>query len=109
MALTKIIIYYLLLPKSANAAGLFGWLLGPAPATASDLIVFVAIVKNIATGAVGAIAVSMFFWGIFKLFVSGGDQNKVSEARKIIIASLVGLSIIITAGFIVNTFINITS
>ncbi len=108
MALIEII-HYLITPKAVNAAGIFSWLNGPNPATASDLIIFVNIVKNIAIGAVGAIAVSMFFWGIFKLFMSGGDQNKVTEARKIIIASLVGLSIIIASGFIISTFISITS
>jgi hypothetical protein len=103
------LLYRFFSPKIADASqGIFSWLGttdSTPPPTASDLNVFVIIVKNIATSAVGAVAISMFFWGILKLFLAGGDQSKVTEAKKIIYASLTGISIIIVSRFLIETFL----
>lgn len=65
------------------------------------------IIKNATTTifAIAAILVlAMLIWGGVEWVLSGGDKEKVANARKRIIASLIGLAIIALAFFIVSVF-----
>ena len=56
-------------------------------------------------GISGALAMLRIVWGGFNWIISGGDPNKVSEAKEIIKSAFVGI-IIIIAAFIVLGIIN---
>jgi hypothetical protein len=51
-----------------------------------------------------AILVSLFFvlFGAFRWITSGGDQNKVAQARQTLISAIVGLVIALSTFFIIN-------
>lgn len=102
--------YFLLSSSKAYAAGLFGSLLSSTePPRANDLSSFLIVVKDFAFGIAGAVAFAMIIWGISLLFLSGGDQSKVTKAKQVLTAAIVGLSIIITAAYITGTFVNVLS
>lgn len=50
----------------------------------------------------GIIAVVVILLGGFKWMTAGGNEDKVSEARKLIISGIIGLVIILSAWAIVN-------
>mgnify|MGYP000947686688 CR=1 FL=1 len=56
----------------------------------------------------GIIAVIVILLGGFKWMVAGGNDDKVAEAKKLIIAGLIGLVIIIAAFAIVQIVISTT-
>jgi hypothetical protein len=69
----------------------------------------IALTINVAMGFLGTIAVVIILYGGFKWMTSGGEQGKVDEARKLIIAGIVGLAIILAswaiANFVVGTLL----
>lgn len=52
---------------------------------------------NVALGFLGIIAVIIVLIGGFKYMLSGGDQSKTEEARKLIVSGIIGLAIILSA------------
>ncbi len=52
---------------------------------------------NVALGFLGIIAVIIVLLGGFKYMVSGGNEEKTSEAKKLIISGIIGLAIILSA------------
>lgn len=53
--------------------------------------------------AVGVMAALIFLiWGAIKWIISGGDKEKVSEARGTIIAAIIGLVVLLLAVVILN-------
>jgi hypothetical protein len=104
------IITRLFSPARAEAAsGIFERYTSGPPPKATDLTLFLEGVKNIALGAAGAVALALIIWGIMQLMVSGGDQNKVTKAKQVITAAVVGLSIIIAAAFLTGSFVDVIS
>jgi hypothetical protein len=61
-------------------------------------------VINFALGFLGVIAVGIILFGGFKWMTAAGNEDKVSEAKKLLGAGVVGL-IIILAAWAVATFI----
>ncbi len=59
---------------------------------------------NFALTFLGLIAVILILWGGFKWMTAGGNDEQVGEAKKIIIAAVIGLAIIISAYAITNFF-----
>jgi amino acid transporter len=55
-------------------------------------------------GLLGIVAVVIILLGGFKWMTSGGEEAKVSEAKKLIISGVIGL-IIILAAFAIATFV----
>ena len=57
---------------------------------------------NLFLGILGILAVAMILWGGFRWMTAGGEETKVEDAKKILIAGVIGLAIILTAAAIVN-------
>lgn len=79
-------------PYGVNAVGDSGLSLsgGDVRQTAARLI-------NVALGFLGIIAVIIVLIGGFKYMLSGGEQSKTEEARKLIVSGIIGLAIILSA------------
>jgi hypothetical protein len=63
-----------------------------------------ASVIKIILGFLGIVAVIIILLGGFKWMTAGGNEDKVGEAKKLIIAGVIGL-IIIIAAFAIATFV----
>ncbi len=59
---------------------------------------------NIALGFLGIIAVIIILYGGFKWMTASGNDEKVSEAKRLIIAGIIGLAIILAA-YAITTFV----
>jgi hypothetical protein len=64
-------------------------------------------------GLLGLIAVIMILYGGFMWMTAGGNEDKVSTAKKIISAAVIGLIVVLLAWaiviFVVNTANNVTT
>jgi hypothetical protein len=61
----------------------------------------------------GLIAIIIILWGGFTWMTAGGNEEKIASAKKILIAGVVGLAIILAAyaiaTFVVNILVNATT
>ncbi|NCU39747.1 hypothetical protein EOL99_02545 [Candidatus Falkowbacteria bacterium] len=68
---------------------------------------------NVILGFLGVIAVAIILMGGFKWMTAGGNEDKVSEAQKLLGAGVIGLVIILAAWaistFVINAIYNATS
>jgi len=68
---------------------------------------------NVALGFLGIIAVVIVLIGGFKYMVSGGNEEKTSEAKNMIVAGIIGLAIILSAWaittFVISSLLSATS
>lgn len=78
-----------------------------------DLKTIIFLVINVIMGFLGIIAVIIILAGGFKWMTAGGNEEKVAEAKKLIIAGIVGLAIVIgawaIAAFVVQNLVNVTT
>jgi hypothetical protein len=78
---------------------------GDVRSTAANII-------NVALGFLGIIAVAIVLLGGFKYMVSGGNEEKTSEAKKLIVSGIIGLAIILSAwaitSFVISRLITAT-
>lgn len=63
-------------------------------------------VVNIFSAIVGVVSVVMIIYGGFKYISSGGDSNKVTEAKNTIVYAVIGLVVVAMAQFIVQFVLN---
>lgn len=67
---------------------------------------------RVALGFLGVIAVVIILYGGFKWMVAGGNDEKVAEAKRLIIAGIIGLAIILSAyaiaSFVISSLIEAT-
>ncbi len=61
-------------------------------------------IVNAMLGFLGVLAIIIILWGGFRWLTSGGSEEKVGEAKKIIAAGIIGLIIIFTA-YAIATFV----
>lgn len=61
---------------------------------------------RVALGFLGVVAVCIVLFGGFKWMTAGGNDEKVSEAKRLLIAGLIGLAIILSAYAIVEFVIS---
>lgn len=77
-----------------------------------DIRITIANIIRTAMGLLGIIAVLIILYGGFKYMISQGDDTKVGDAKKIIIAGIIGLIIIISAyavaSFVVSNLVTAT-
>lgn len=68
---------------------------------------------NVAMSLLGIVAVVIILMGGFKWMTAGGNEDQVGEAKKLIIAGVIGLAIILAsysiALFVVNNLISATT
>ncbi len=73
----------------------------------------VARIVRIILGFLGIVAVIIILLGGFKWMTAGGNEDKVSEARKLIVSGIIGLVIILAAfgiaQFVINSLMNATN
>jgi hypothetical protein len=72
----------------------------------------ISIIK-IALGFLGLIAVIIILIGGFKWMTAGGSEDKIGEAKKMIIQGIIGLVIVLAAWgiatYVINTAFNVTN
>lgn len=61
---------------------------------------------NVALGFLGVIAVGIILIGGFKWMTAGGNEDKTSEAKKLLGAGVIGLVIILSSWALANFIIN---
>ncbi|MCI0479220.1 pilin [Candidatus Uhrbacteria bacterium] len=61
---------------------------------------------NVALGFLGIIAVVIVLLGGFKYMISGGNEDKTAEAKKLIVSGIIGLAIILSAWAITSFVIS---
>ena len=66
----------------------------------------IALIIKIVLSFLGLIAVIIIIMGGFKWMTSGGNETKVEEAKKLMIAGIIGLAIVILAYAISNFIIS---
>lgn len=64
---------------------------------AGDLPSTIASIINVVLGFLGIVAVVIILLGGFKWMTAGGNDDKVKEARKLMIAGVIGLVIVLSA------------
>ena len=74
-----------------------------------DIRVVIATIIRTAMGFLGIVAVVIILIGGFKWMTAGGSEEKVGEAKKLIIAGVIGLAIVLAAyaiaSFVINTLV----
>lgn len=68
----------------------------------TDLQVTIANLIRVVIQFLGVVAVVIVLYGGFKWMTASGSDEKVAEAKKILIAGLIGLAIVLTALAITN-------
>lgn len=68
----------------------------------NDFIVLAIKVANLILGLVGSLTLIMFIYGGVMFLISAGSSDKVAQAKKIIIASIVGLLIVFSSWLIIK-------
>ena len=63
----------------------------------NDLRTTIAQIIRAALAFLGVVAVVIIIWGGFKWMISGGADEKVTAARKLIVMGIVGLAIVLSA------------
>jgi len=79
----------------------------------ADLKTTIAQTIRVIIGFLGIIAVVIILIGGFKWMTAGGNEDKVGEAKKLLVAGLIGLVIILMAyaiaAFVLNQLVTATS
>lgn len=70
----------------------------------SDPRAIIGRIINVALGFLGVIAVAIILFGGFKWMTAGGNEEKTSEARKLLAAGVIGL-VIILASWAIATYV----
>ncbi len=70
----------------------------------TDLKTTIGNLIRVALGFLGVIAVVIMLYGGFKWMVAGGNDEKVGEAKRLIISGIIGLAIILSA-YAITTFV----
>jgi hypothetical protein len=80
---------------------------GQAKCTLCDLLV---LIKNLTTfmTQLGLAFAGLFFaWGAFVIMTAGGSEQRVSEGRKVVTTTVVGILIMFSAYLIIGTLLNV--
>jgi hypothetical protein len=72
--------------------------------TVNDIVGMTIIISNWIFGIVGSLTLLMFVYGGFMFLISAGSSDKVSSAKKIITAAVIGL-IIVFASYVIIHFV----
>lgn len=79
----------------------------------SDLQTTIGSLIRVALGFLGVIAVCIVLYGGFKWMTAGGNDEKVGEAKRLMISGLIGLAIIMSAyaiaSFVIGAVLDATA
>lgn len=79
----------------------------------ASLVETIALIIRIALGFLGIIAVVIILLGGFKWMTSGGNDEEVKGAKKLIFSGIIGLVIVIAAyaiaAFVIDSIVNVTA
>ena len=109
-SITALISLLSALPVLALETGLnYGTIIGLGTRDVREVVM---MIIQIIMGFLGIIAIVIILYGGFVWMTAGGNEDKVATAKKLIIAGLIGLVIILTAfalaTFVVNSLVNAT-
>ena len=78
-----------------------------------DLKATIGSLINVALQFLGVVTVVIILYGGFKWMTAGGNEEKVGEAKRLIIAGIIGLAIILSAyaisSFVIGSILTATS
>ncbi len=79
----------------------------------SDLQEAIGSLIRVALGFLGVVAVVIILLGGFKWMTAGGNDEKVGEAKRLIVAGIIGLAIILSAyaiaSFVISSIVGATA
>lgn len=79
----------------------------------ADLESTIGNIINVVLGFLGIVAVVIVLLGGFKWMTAGGNDEKVAEAKKLLVAGVIGLAIILSAyaitSFVISSLISASS
>src|SRR3989338_3486450 len=79
----------------------------------ADIRVTIARIINVALGLLGIVAVVIILLGGFTWMTAAGNEEKVDKARKLIVAGIIGLAIILSAyaiaRFVIESLVTATT
>lgn len=91
--------------RGLNYSSVVGWGTRELRATIMQIV-------NIIMGFLGVLAVIIILYGGFKWMTAGGNEDQVGEAKKLIIAGIIGMAVIIAAyaiaAFVVQSLVTAT-
>jgi len=70
--------------------------------TVDDFVYQAILISQWVLGIVGSLTLLMFIYGGFIFLISAGSSEKISQAKKIITAAVVGLIIVFSSWLIIN-------
>jgi len=74
--------------------------------TLSDILKIAIGASRWVLGIIGSLALVMFIYGGFTFLISAGSSDKVGQARKIIVAAVIGLIIVFSSYLIIKFVLN---
>ncbi len=95
-----------IIPESNNSAGYCpeGYSGNCGNYEVNDFVELAVNVSQWILGVVGSLALVMFIYGGLSFMLSAGSSEKISQARKIIVAAIIGL-IIVFASYLIIRFV----
>ena len=77
-----------------------------------DIREVIMTIINVILGFLSIVAIIITLWGGFKWMTAGGNEDQIGEAKKMIIAGVVGMAVIFAsyavALFVVRSLVNVT-
>lgn len=86
------------LSDSCRLTGNCGW---------CDFIDLMAILQRVILSIFGGVALIMLIWAGQSMITAGGNQEKISASKKLIVSTLFGVLIILVGYFLINVMVNI--
>lgn len=70
--------------------------------TLNDFVVVMVRASELILGVTGSLALAFFIYGGIMFMVSGGNSDRVNQAKQILIGAVIGLIIVFTSYMIIN-------
>ena len=98
--------------RAQGDIGTIGTKAGIATGSSVSLQTMIGNILNVALGFLGILLLVYLLYAGFLYMTAGGDEKKTGEAKKIIINSIIGLVIIVSAyaisTFVLGSLVNVT-
>jgi hypothetical protein len=91
-----------LIPEASGTASCKGTATYCGDYTVNDFVSLVILASQWILGIVGSLSLIMFIYGGFMFLISSGSSDKVGQAKKIIVAAVIGLIIVFSSYLIIK-------